>query len=103
MQPPVDFTLFLRPLTPVSWSLLAASAVYMISLVILLNCAAPDTFGTRIVSLSGWILFVVAKANYEGALTMFFSSPRSLDFENLDQALMLYPDWKMLMVKGSGK
>ena len=58
--------------------------------------ASHGLSGFRIVTTSGWVFFTVINAFYGGALTMFFSSPPDIPFEDFRGAVAEYPTWKTM-------
>ena len=97
-QSAIDTTLFVRPFTSAAWATIAAACVtlavclwyqpHLFSGFTLFSSKDADSSGSkRIIVLSFWLLFVLLNAFYGGALTMFFSSPPSLPFSSLSEAL----------------
>ena len=45
-------------------------------------------------------MFVLVNAYYGGALTMFFSSEKTVELENLRDVMRAYPEWALMVQKG---
>ena len=101
---PVDLTLFLRPFTKDSWAAVCSTlAIVAIGLVLHQNYISSwfrSDLSFKITVLSAWILFILTNAFYGGALTMFLTSLFKLPFNNLHEGLILFPEWKMVIVSG---
>jgi hypothetical protein len=55
----------------------------------------------RMVITSGWLFFVLLNSYYCGAMTMFFSNEITIPFKTTRDVIMLYPDWKLKIMKGT--
>ena len=53
--------------------------------------AALRTENNRIISLSIWTFFIIINAYYGGAMTMFLTSPVTIDFETRRDVMQAYP------------
>ena len=109
-QPKIDMGLFLRPFTGRSWVCLGLMGALFISIfaytVILINrrgfrrsiwSLESGRVGVYVISAA----FVLLNGFYSGALTMFFTAPPLFPFENEKEAMSKYPDWKIVMEKGT--
>ena len=54
-----------------------------------------------VVSLTGWLFFVLLYAYYSGALTMFFTSEPSVPFDTRREGMRMYPDWELIIIEGN--
>ena len=64
----------------------------------------PETkdsaYSYKIMAFSIWIFFVFINAYYGGALTMFFTSTITIDFETRRDIFKAYPDWNLIFKDG---
>ena len=98
----LDSSIFVRPFTDEVWRSIFAMAVIFVLFFLVLFYAksySNDLMGWKLFLFFPWLCFVLFYAYYCGALTMFFSSPRSMPFQNTRQGLSMYPDWKMVFLK----
>ena len=98
-QADLDTTLFIRPFTYESWAVIAACLVFGVICLKMVQILSPceDHASVRIVVLALWTAFVLLNAYYSGALTMFFSSKPRLPFSRIEDAVRLFPAWKIIM------
>ena len=54
----------------------------------------------KIMAFSIWTFFVFINAFYGGALTMFFTSTITIDFETKRDIFKAYPDWNLIFKDG---
>ena len=55
----------------------------------------------NIMAFSIWTFFVFFNAYYGGALTMFFTSTPTVDFETRRDVIQAYPDWNLIFKDGA--
>ena len=94
---PIDITLFLRPFTPLAWAICVVVTILVLGSILLI-----DQFGkfwsVRIVTICGWIFFVLVNAFYGGALTMFFSVSSVIPFQSVEEGLKDHSGWNLFIV-----
>ena len=98
-----DTWLFIRPFSHDAWLLITITVV-AIACLLLPYLTLPNTqtrYGYRLTKIIGWLFFMLIAANYDGALTMFFSTPISIPFEDRADVIRAYPAWKLKMKSGS--
>ena len=93
----VDFGLFIRPFRNEAWV-----CIFALCLIILITILIPyglvddyeETEAFTCVTVSAWIFFVVINAYYGGAMTMFFTSEFSVQFNSIED-VMRDDDWNL--------
>ena len=99
----VDFGLFIRPFRNEAWV-----CIFALCLVILITILIPyglvddyeQTEAFTCVTVSAWIFFVVINAYYGGAMTMFFTSEISVQFNSIED-VMRDEDWNLKFMDGN--
>ncbi len=97
----LDFTMFFRPFARLSWSFFTLTLAVFVILACIFNMIdskAEKRFSYQILMLTIWLMFVLLNAFYGGALTMFYSTPPSIPFNNLQEVIKLYPTWKLFII-----
>ena len=101
---PIDFMLFMLPLTTNSWFALGSTVVAIFLVHYITSYTAPKLYKSslsqKISIISSWGFFILINGIYGGALTMFFTSSFRLPFQSLNEAFEHFPEWKMVMLKG---
>ena len=91
---PIDVTLFLRPFTLQSWGLCIIVTITVLGSIITMD-KIGRTWSVRIVTISGWIFFLLVHAFYSGALTMFFSVSSVVPFQTIEDGVQNHPGWNL--------
>ncbi len=103
-NPSTDWSLFLRPFTWTSWTVIGAVVALIFLCQLVSFVSAKDLpFGNDtqdILSTTAWYFFLLLNAYYGGAMTMFFSSAPSAPFHGIRDVFKEYPAWKFMFPKG---
>ena len=94
-------SIFFRPFKDDVWVVLAFILLVTFTVIFIPHYKFEfydKTTAYWLASTSGWFLFVFINAYYGGALTMFFSSEITIDFNNIRDVMRAYPDW-ILQIK----
>jgi hypothetical protein len=93
----IDFGLFVRPFSTQSWvAILSLFAIATIC-IFLNQYVIPhteDSNGEKILVATLWYFFVILYAFYGGAMTMFFTKAQHIVFQDTEDVLRAYPEWK---------
>ena len=96
-----DLTMMWKPLTLSSWILVIASSFLLAGGIFLprklIRNWNQNWYSCRVAVITGWLLFNLISAHYNGALTMFLSSTNKVEITSLNDGLDLYPKWKMVV------
>ena len=96
----LDLWLFKRPFRNEAWLVLGIVILIIIGTVVVLNLTIKNTglyAGYRIVVSIGWLFVLLISVYYDGALTMFFSTEVSINFDSIRDVMRAYDDWKLMM------
>jgi hypothetical protein len=105
----IDFGLFVRPFSPESW-LAITSLIAIISTCLCMTQYVvhtyyvpftEDTNGQKIMETILWFFFVLLYAFYGGAMTMFFTNAKQINFQDTVDVIRAYPDWKLVIMIGA--
>ena len=103
-KPNLDFTLFLRPFTRGSWTVVGILTFVCISVALVYQLSPMKIYqgqdSARIATFNIWIFFLLLISFYRGSLTKFFTTKSAHPFTTVRQGLN-NPDWKMIMVDGT--
>ena len=55
---------------------------------------------TNVLTLTWWLFFTLLNAYYCGVLTMFLAAPSLVIFENMQDVVQAYPNWKLMFQHG---
>ena len=103
-NPNLDFTLFLRPFTQGSWTVIIILTLACCSVALGYQVSAMKKYqgqdSARTVTFIIWMLFLLLNSFYGGSLTMFFTTKPSPPFTTVRQGLN-NSDWKMIIVDGT--
>ncbi len=108
----VDTTLFFRPFTLRSWAVILTTFCFMYACYVSLKnrqsenthnwSALPNT--KKVLLFLLFLAFLLLHSYYSGALVMFLAtSPPSVPFKSLREALLKYPGWKIVIQNGKIK
>ena len=96
-----DLNMLWKPLTLHSWFSVIASTMLVAGGIFLpkklIRNWNENWYSYRIAVITGWLLFNLVNAHYNGALTMFLSSSKEIEIPTLEKGLELYPSWKMVI------
>ena len=96
-----DLAMLWRPLTLHSWILVATSTITVAGGIFIPRKLIKDWdeswYSCRVAVITGWLLFNLVNAYYNGALTMFLASAKEIEIPTLEEGLALYPNWKMVV------
>ena len=90
----VDFGLFIRPFRNEAWVCIFALCVVILITILIPYGLVDDyeqTEAFTCVTVSAWIFFVVINAYYGGAMTMFFTSEFSVQFNSIEDVMRHSP------------
>ena len=93
-----------RAFTNDAWVAIAFMSGVVALCMLITHFVLPTTQNTeshRIMAFSIWTFFVFINAFYGGALTMFFTSTITADFETRRDVLQAYPDWNLIFKDGT--
>ena len=101
--------IFTKPFNKYAWGFTLFMIILFISICIALPILQKrykthsGTFErvSRLVVFLMWFCYTLVEIYYEGALTMFFSTQSLNPFDNIREVMRAYPDWKLLMQKGT--
>ena len=100
--PHSDFGFFIKPLAMNAWIFILVLVVISIAMIYVFEiCACKNSFSVEIIGCTMWLCFTLIYAFYGGALMMFFMTEEKVPIENLNQALKLVPEWKIIFHAGS--
>ena len=104
-QRSLDFSMILKPFSPLVWLVLPLLTCLLSAALIIpkeIFDVWRDTWiSHRIIVLSSWTIFVLVNSYYAGTLTMFFATDTKPPFENLEEAIALYPKLRMIAHKST--
>ena len=89
----LDLWLFKRPFRNEAWLVLGIVILIIIGTVVVLNLTIKNTgiyAGYRIVVSIGWLFVLLISVYYDGALTMFFSTEVSINFDSIRDVMRAY-------------
>ena len=106
IEQPIQYSTFVRPFTSISWlCLMIVGFIICLSTLLAYGCgkynAIKPEISYRTIIISSWLLFVILKAFYDGALIMFFVTESPVPFNNIRQGLQKYPGYKMVIIESS--
>ena len=99
-KPPTDYSLILRPFSNASWVLTLSVILLCYPLLKMVSSKQFTTDSQNMFHATVGLFHLLLLAHYCGVLTSFFSSPPSLPFESLIDGLNMFPEFKMVHVKG---
>ena len=103
-KPNLDFTLFLRPFTRGSWTIVGILTLTCFSVALVYQISPIKKYqgqdSARIVTFMIWMFFLLVISYYRGSLTKYFTTKATHPFTTLRQGLA-NNDWKLILVEGT--
>ena len=94
-----DWRLFIRPITDLAWFAIGGTLIIcFISILLSYNFKANESF--RVSVTITFYFFVIINIYYGGAMTMFFTTSPTTNFNSMEDILNAYPDWTLKITAG---